>query len=114
MKLKGLLALGLLLALSVGAYYQHGFGKVVNVTASPQQVSLPAGQYVWSAGVLVSGTNTVYVMRNVSTNAFVLTNAIPVAAGASFSFGGVNNEVPITSLVLATESGESACFVAFD
>ena len=87
-----------------------GYGKVVTATTTPAVIDLPDEATYWSVDNL-TGSETIYVMKNATTNTFVLTNAIPVQAGSAYA-----SEKPsrINKICYATATNTSAVAFAFE
>ena len=104
-----LLVAGLALAEAV----RIGYGRVLTATTAVGRIDANgvAGDWGTSCSVLVTGTNTVYFMKNCGTNDFVLSKAIPVAAGTSYEF---SRGWRIYNVVYATATGGSTFSIAFE
>lgn len=101
---------------ATAAYVWSGFGKVLTASTTPATYTIPSEGYAYSASVYNSGSETVYVTLQTSTNSFVATNAIPVPAGLSYAFGTDEDEKrnrQITAITYATTNGTSDIFCAF-
>lgn len=87
---------------------QRGEGAKLTATTTPQVFDVQAGNSsLFTFGkVVVIGSETVYVMKNCTTNNFALTNAMPVEPGFPlplYSDGG-----RIWSVCYATSNSTSA------
>ena len=108
------LIIATLLMLSVGVRAETG-------TATTNAVSVVApSSYgpVYTASIVNTGTNTIYVRKNVSVAGFVLTNAIPVPPSYCYTtYTPTEATKPVSrvgNVVIATESGESGYVIGFE
>ena len=106
--------IAMLLMLSVGVC-----AETVTATTNAVSVAAPAAYGpVWTASIVNSGTNTVYVRKNVSAAGFVLTNAIPIPPSYCYTtYTPTDATKPVSrvaNVVIATSAGESSVVIGFE
>jgi hypothetical protein len=66
-----------------------GWGKVVTATTNETVLSIGpnSNDYASRVSIYNTGSETLYIMKNATTNQFAYTNAIPVPASSSYDLG---------------------------
>lgn len=67
---------------------RYGFGKVITATTTKtvQKIGIRTNDYASKMSVHNTGTNTLYIAGNCTTDQFIATNSVPVAAGSTYTF----------------------------
>lgn len=102
----------------------NGYGKVVSVTTSSQQIVLNSKSnadkvyYANQVSVFNNGSDVVYASMNISKAAFdVLDSGVPnngtaiaIAAGQAFTFSG-HGQPPIMNVCVVSASGTNEVYI---
>lgn len=95
--------------------------RAETLTATTNAVSVAAPTSygpIYTASIVNTGTNTIYVRKNVSVAGFVLTNAIPVPPSYCYTtYTPTDATKPVSrigNVVISTESGESEVVIGFE
>ena len=93
------------------------FAAEVTVTTTPQRITAPSGGPYWIISIINTGSETIYFRKNITTNAFSISSAIPIPPGYSYTtpIPG-SGKIPSSqagSCVVATTNGTSSAAIAF-
>lgn len=88
MKKHLLIALLFVAGIVFASSIRNGFGKVLTgtTTETVQKIGTRTNDYAAKVSVHNTGSNTLYIASNITTNDFVATNSVPVAAGSAYTF----------------------------
>lgn len=119
---KLIILVAFLSSLAFARYVWEGVGKTVSVTDEAQVVLASpdddASDYCYFVSILNTGSDAIYMQKNVATNAFSVTTAIKIPAGQAYNSYAAPNQTlsrAIKHIVLGCAEGESStAVVAFE
>lgn len=88
MKKHLLIALLFVAGIVLAGSLRNGFGKNLTATtsAATQKIGTRDNDYGSKISVHNTGSNTLYIAYNISTDDFVATNSVPVGGGSAYTF----------------------------